>query len=83
LKPFSQIKTALYRAGTVAIRRYEDDRLDLQAMSLTYTTLLSLVPFLAVMFSVLKHSGYKILWNLCWDNCSDRWGRSQLRSLDG
>ncbi len=34
--------------------RYRDDVLSLQAMSLTYSTLLSLVPFLAVMFSVLK-----------------------------
>ena len=33
---------------------YRDDVLNLQAMSLTYSTLLSLVPFLAVMFSVLK-----------------------------
>ncbi|MGB7950200.1 MAG: YihY/virulence factor BrkB family protein [Candidatus Binatia bacterium] len=57
MKPFSQIKTGLYRAGTVALTRYEDDRLDLQAMSLTYTTLLSLVPLLAVMFSVLKAFG--------------------------
>jgi membrane protein len=48
------IRTALYRATVVAIGRYRNDVLDLQAMSLTYSTLLSLVPFLAVMFSVLK-----------------------------
>ena len=40
-----------------AFARYQDDRLDLQATSLTYTTLLSLVPFLAVAVSVLKAFG--------------------------
>jgi membrane protein len=48
------IYSALYRATVVANTRYRDDVLSLQAMSLTYSTLLSLVPFLAVMFSVLK-----------------------------
>ncbi|HWP58471.1 MAG TPA: YhjD/YihY/BrkB family envelope integrity protein [Candidatus Acidoferrales bacterium] len=41
----------------VARARYYNDLLSLQAMSLTYTTILSLVPFLAVMFSVLKAFG--------------------------
>ncbi|HXV80481.1 MAG TPA: YhjD/YihY/BrkB family envelope integrity protein, partial [Candidatus Binatia bacterium] len=45
------------RAALVAYARYRDDLLSLQAMSLTYTTLLSLVPFLAVTFSVLKAFG--------------------------
>src|SRR6266545_7025506 len=49
-----KIHGALYRAIVVANTRYRDDVLNLQAMSLTYSTLLSLVPFLAVMFSVLK-----------------------------
>jgi membrane protein len=53
----SKIKTALYKAAVVAQARYYDDALSLQAMSLTYTTLLSLVPFLAVMFSVLTAFG--------------------------
>jgi membrane protein len=52
-----KIKTALYKAALVAQARYYDDALSLQAMSLTYTTLLSLVPFLAVMFSVLTAFG--------------------------
>ena len=52
-----KIKTALYKAAVVAQARYYDDALSLQAMSLTYTTLLSLVPFLAVMFSVLTAFG--------------------------
>jgi membrane protein len=47
----------MYQAAVVASARYRDDVLSLQAMSLTYTTLLSLIPFLAVMFSVLKAFG--------------------------
>jgi len=50
----TKIQSAIYRATVVANARYRDDVLNLQAMSLTYSTLLSLVPFLAVMFSVLK-----------------------------
>jgi membrane protein len=50
----AKIQSAIYRATVVAYARYRDDILNLQAMSLTYSTLLSLVPFLAVMFSVLK-----------------------------
>ena len=53
----SRIKSGLYKAVAVAQARYYDDALSLQAMSLTYTTLLSLVPFLAVMFSVLTAFG--------------------------
>jgi membrane protein len=53
----SKIHTSVYRATVVANTRYHDDVLNLQAMSLTYSTLLSLVPFLAVMFSVLKAFG--------------------------
>jgi membrane protein len=52
-----RIRDSLYRATVVANARYRDDVLNLQAMSLTYSTLLSLVPFLAVMFSVLKAFG--------------------------
>ena len=51
---FTKIQSAVYGATVVANARYRDDVLNLQAMSLTYSTLLSLVPFLAVMFSVLK-----------------------------
>ena len=38
-------------------RKYEADEVSLRAMSLTYTTILSMVPFLAVAFSVLKAFG--------------------------
>jgi membrane protein len=53
----SKIQMSLYRAAVVANTRYRDDVLNLQVMSLTYSTLLSLVPLLAVMFSVLKAFG--------------------------
>ena len=53
----AKLRGALYRATIIANSRYRDDVLDLHAMSLTYSTLLSLVPFLAVMFSVLKAFG--------------------------
>ncbi len=53
----TKIRRSLYQATVVANARYRDDVLNLQAMSLTYSTLLSLVPFLAVMFSVLKAFG--------------------------
>src|SRR5262245_20656354 len=50
-------KAALVSMVTVAVGKFQDDLLNLQAMSLTYTTLLSFVPFLAVAFSVLKAFG--------------------------
>src|SRR5258705_6615629 len=53
----TRIRTAIYRTTVVANARYRSDVLNLQAMGLTYSTLLSLVPFLAVMFSVLKSFG--------------------------
>jgi membrane protein len=56
-RTLARVRDSLYRATAVATARYRDDVLNLQAMSLTYSTLLSLVPFLAVMFSVLKAFG--------------------------
>ena len=53
----AKVHGSLYRATVIVNSRYRDDVLSLQAMSLTYSTLLSLVPFLAVMFSVLKSFG--------------------------
>src|SRR5919108_2716197 len=53
----ARIRDSLYRATVVVNARYRGDVLNLQAMSLTYSTLFSLVPFLAVMFSVLKAFG--------------------------
>jgi len=45
------------RVAQVVIRDFTDGHLTLQAMGLVYTTLLSLVPLLAVSFSVLKGFG--------------------------
>ncbi len=45
------------RIGFVAVRAALDRQLDLRATGLVYTTLLSLVPLLAVSFSVLKAFG--------------------------
>lgn len=45
------------RIGYVVLRDAGDGQLTLQAMSLVYTTLLSLVPLIAVSFSVLKAFG--------------------------
>jgi uncharacterized BrkB/YihY/UPF0761 family membrane protein len=52
-----KIGTAIYQATVVANARYRNDVLNLQALGLTYSTLLSLVPFLGVMFSMLKALG--------------------------
>jgi membrane protein len=56
-RTLARLGDSLYRAIVIANARYRNDVLNLQAMSLTYSTLLSLVPFLAVMFSVLKAFG--------------------------
>lgn len=56
-RTLARLGDSLYRATVIANARYRNDVLNLQAMSLTYSTLLSLVPFLAVMFSVLKAFG--------------------------
>ena len=45
------------RVGQVLLRDLSGGQLNLQAMSLVYTTLLSIVPLLAVSFSVLKAFG--------------------------
>jgi membrane protein len=47
----------LIRLGYVTIREYRDNELGLRAMSLVYTTLLSLVPLLAFTISILKAFG--------------------------
>ncbi|MGH7402398.1 MAG: YhjD/YihY/BrkB family envelope integrity protein, partial [Candidatus Rokuibacteriota bacterium] len=45
------------RFGAVIVWEFREHALSLRAMSLVYTTLLSLVPLLAVMFSILKGFG--------------------------
>ncbi len=48
---------AALRVGYVTVRDVREGQLTLQAMSLVYTTLLSLVPLLAISFSVLAGFG--------------------------
>ncbi|HEV8713077.1 MAG TPA: YhjD/YihY/BrkB family envelope integrity protein [Candidatus Binatia bacterium] len=50
-------KAAFVHLSMVGVGKFQDDLLSLRAMGLTYTTLLSFVPFLAVTFSVLKAFG--------------------------
>jgi membrane protein len=54
---FFALRAAVTRFARLAVDRYYGDMLSLRAMSLTYSTLLSIVPLLAVMFSVLKAFG--------------------------
>jgi membrane protein len=52
-------RVAVYslRFGVRVLGKFQDQNLHLQSTSLAYTTLLSMVPFLAVTFSVLKGFG--------------------------
>jgi membrane protein len=52
-----QFGVKLLRLGLVAAAEFRESFLSIRATSLVYTTLLSMVPFLAVMFSVLKAFG--------------------------
>ena len=47
----------IVRLGYVTLREYRENELALRAMSLVYTTLLSLVPLLAFVVSILKAFG--------------------------
>ncbi len=47
----------LLRSGVAVVRDLADGQLSMRAMSLVYTTLLSLVPLLVISFSVLKGFG--------------------------
>lgn len=55
--PAIRLKISILRFVLVAVEEFRRDQLTLRAMGLVYTSLLSLVPFLAVTFSVLKAFG--------------------------
>ncbi|MGH7963199.1 MAG: YihY/virulence factor BrkB family protein, partial [Candidatus Binatia bacterium] len=49
-----RLQTFLHRLWVAVVEEFRNGRVSLQAASLVYTTLLSLVPLIAVVFSVLK-----------------------------
>lgn len=54
---WQQVLVRMLRALVATVREFRRGQLSLMAMSLVYTTLLSIVPLLAVSFSVLKGFG--------------------------
>ena len=57
LSSFRSIVIKTLRLINVALRQFTEGQLTLRAMSLVYTTLLSIVPLLAISFSILKAFG--------------------------
>ena len=52
-----RVLLTIYRFIQITIREFLDDRLILRAMALTFATILSLIPLLAILFSMFKMFG--------------------------
>lgn len=60
--PFwDRLRVHLTRVGVTAVKSYKQDKCGLQAAALTYITLVSLVPMIAIMFSFTKGLGMQRL----------------------
>ena len=49
----------IFKTFVMAVRRYDEDRLQTKASALTYNTLLSIVPMLAVLFGIARGFGFQ------------------------
>ena len=58
VKGFRQAGYNFLKTISLAIRRYEEDKLQQQASALTYSTLLSIIPLLAIMLAVANGFGF-------------------------
>ena len=60
--PFTQkLRVHFTRVAVTAVKSYKQDKCGLQASALTYITLVSLVPMIAIMFSFTKGLGMQRL----------------------
>ncbi|MBR4416377.1 MAG: YihY/virulence factor BrkB family protein, partial [Victivallales bacterium] len=58
---WKRLRVHLTRVGVTAVKSYKQDKCGLQASALTYITLVSLVPMIAIMFSFTKGLGMQRL----------------------
>ena len=56
---FRQFSYNIVKTFMLAIRRYEEDQLQTKASALTYSTLLSIIPLLAVFFGIARGFGFQ------------------------
>ena len=56
---FRQLLYSIVKSFMLAIRRYNEDQLQNRASALTYNTLLSIVPMLAVLFAIARGFGFQ------------------------
>lgn len=59
LTRFRKILYDVVKAFIMAIRRYNEDQLQNKASALTYTTLLAIIPMLAVLFGIARGFGFQ------------------------